>query len=155
MTPIDEEIESARSLPGYDASSGASADAEPSAAWLRAPWVVTDDIYIEDAAGFLVADFAPGGVFGPGHTAAAHLAAAAPDLLEALACIAAAHLPDQPAALDIPDYDYALRHIRELRRVARDAVAKVARSQAGTAESPALPREESENPNPSNTRSVL
>lgn len=46
------------------------------------------------------------------------------ELLEALAEIRDAHLPDQPAAVDVPEYDWAVRHIRTLRTIARDAIAK-------------------------------
>lgn len=36
--------------------------------------------------------------------------------------IAGSPLPDQPAALDMPDYDWAVRHIRHLRKLALDGL---------------------------------
>jgi hypothetical protein len=56
--------------------------------------------------------------------ATGRLIAAAPELLEALQEIAAAHLPDQPAAAAGTDYDWACRHIARLRGIACAAIAK-------------------------------
>jgi hypothetical protein len=40
----------------------------------------------------------------------------------ALETISEMHLPDQPAALNMPEIDYALRHIREMRWTAKKAL---------------------------------
>ncbi len=40
----------------------------------------------------------------------------------ALETISEMHLPDQPAALNMPEIDYAMRHIREMRWTAKRAL---------------------------------
>jgi len=43
--------------------------------------------------------------------------------------IADSHLPDQPAAFDMSDYDWAVKHIRYLRAIARRALSEIPNAQ--------------------------
>jgi hypothetical protein len=54
----------------------------------------------------------------------ARLIAAAPELLEALEAISEGHLPDQPAASSLDEYEWAVQHVRKLRKIARAAIAR-------------------------------
>lgn len=47
----------------------------------------------------------------------------------ALGEIADAHIPSQPAAFNMSDLDWAVRHVRELCRIARDALEETGEDQ--------------------------